>query len=258
MKILFLPGNHKFPYEALKLLYNKAVEIVGCIIDDKNEYYKKMFYFCQNHNIHIFTTEELYASIDKLDIDVAYSVFFPKIIKKPIIDNCKIGCINFHPAPLPQYRGLASMCFGVLNKMDYWEITAHYIEDETLDTGKVLLTKRITVGEKDTPHNIEEKLYAKEVEIFEEVTDLILKGKLQSIKAYYPEGKNHYYSKKDFLQARKIDLIHDNSEMIDKKVRAFWFPKTAGVARIEIKGKEYGLIDMDIMQEIKAHYIVDD
>ena len=254
MKILYMPGNHKFPYEALKLLYEKNVEIVGCVIDEHNGYYKKMIDFCNLNDIKLYKTSEIYQDIDNLQIDVGYSVFYPKIIRNSIIENCKTACINFHPAPLPQYRGLASMCFGVLDEIDYWEITAHFIEDETLDNGKVVLTKRIMVDKNDTPYNIEEKLYPKEIEIFEEVTNLILNKKLNNIIAYYPKGNEKYYSKKDFLKTRKININKDDTNLIARKVKAFWFPKTAGVAIIEIGGKEYGLVDMEIMQEIKNHY----
>lgn len=256
MKILFLPGNHKFPYMALKLLYNKNnVEIVGCVIDSYIEYFEKMSEFCKEHGITILTTQDLYDNVKNLNFEIAYSVFYPKIIKEPVIENCKIACINFHPAPLPQYRGVASMCFGVLNQVDYWEITAHFIEDETLDTGKVIMTKRIAVEQGDTPYNIEEKLYRKEIEIFEDVTNLIVDNQLQNVGAHYPEGEGKYYSKKDYIKARNIDLKQDTGELIAKKVKAFWFPKTAGVARIELDGKEFGLVDMEIMQEIRRHYV---
>lgn len=249
-----MPGNHKFPYEALKSLYEKNVQIVACVIDDYNGYYKKMIEFCNLNGIKVYNTSEIYENINNLSIDVGYSVFYPKIIRNPIIENCKIACINFHPAPLPQYRGLASMCFGVLNEIDYWEITAHFIEDETLDSGKVILTKKIMVEKNDTPYHIEEKLYPKEIEIFEEVTNLILNNELNNIIAHYPEGNAKYYSKKDFLKARKVNISQDDTDLIARKVKAFWFPKTAGVALIEIGGKEYGLVDMEIMQEIKDHY----
>ena len=257
MRILFLPGNHKFPLEALKLLWAKDVEIVGCVIDSSIEYLKEMSVFCKDHNINILTTQEVYDNIENLNFEIAYSVFYPKIIKRPIIENCKIACINFHPAPLPQYRGVASMCFGVLNQIDYWEVTAHFIEDETIDTGKVIMTKRIEVKPGDTPYHIEKRLYKKEIEIFEDVTNLILEQNLENINAYYPKGQGKYYSKKDYIKARKIDLMQDKGEIIAKKVKAFWFPKTAGVARIELDGKEFGLIDMDIMQEIKRQYVTE-
>lgn len=254
MKILYLPGNHKFPYEALKWLKTKDVDIIACVLDDLNGYYSKISNFCCENKIEIISTKQLNEQIDKLDIDICFSVFYPRIIKQPVIDKCKLGCINFHPAPLPEYRGVTTMCFGVLNKIDYWEVTAHFIEDETLDTGKVITKKRIDVDvENDTPHSIDSRLYIKEMEIFKDVTVKVLSGELNKINAYNPEGTPNYYSKNNFLKNRKIS-IDDNSELISRKVKAFWYPKTGGVARLEIDGKEFGVIDMDIMEEIKQQY----
>ena len=55
------------------------------------------------------------------EIDLFFSIFFETILKRDFIDRCK-RIINFHPSPLPQYRGV---------KPINWFLKDHEGEKET-------------------------------------------------------------------------------------------------------------------------------
>ena len=47
-----------------------------------------------------------------------------------------LGIVNFHPAPSPDYKGIGGYNLALLNNVDSWAVTAHYI-DEKIDTGPI-------------------------------------------------------------------------------------------------------------------------
>ena len=48
------------------------------------------------------------------DVDVVISFLFPKLIREPLLSLGRIGCLNFHPAPLPDFRGLGGYNVAIL------------------------------------------------------------------------------------------------------------------------------------------------
>lgn len=58
----------------------------------------------------------------------------------------RYGCINLHPSLLPAYRGPAPLFWAFRNGERETGVTVHLM-DEGLDTGDILLQKRITIPE---------------------------------------------------------------------------------------------------------------
>tara|TARA_R110000824_G_scaffold18036_1_gene72231 strand:+ start:30 stop:662 length:633 start_codon:yes stop_codon:yes gene_type:complete len=78
-----------------------------------------------------------YRDLDnELHIDLAMSVFYGRIIKKPFIDRCG-SIINLHNAPLPKYRGVRPINWALANEEGEHGVTIHKIE-EGIDDGDIL------------------------------------------------------------------------------------------------------------------------
>tara|TARA_R110001583_G_C5658661_1_gene409449 strand:- start:2908 stop:3534 length:627 start_codon:yes stop_codon:yes gene_type:complete len=78
-----------------------------------------------------------YEDIDsEIQIDLAMSVFYGRIIKKPFIDRCE-SIINLHNAPLPQYRGVRPINWALFNEETEHGVTIHKIH-EGIDDGDIL------------------------------------------------------------------------------------------------------------------------
>ena len=69
--------------------------------------------------------------------DIVVSYLFWKKLRSPLIDKPKYGCINFHPAILPDYRGMGGYNYAILDKLKEWGTTAHYV-NESIDTGDII------------------------------------------------------------------------------------------------------------------------
>jgi methionyl-tRNA formyltransferase len=61
----------------------------------------------------------------------------PTILTKEFIDIPSNGVINFHEAPLPEYRGSASYFWFIVNNEKFANTTVHYVA-EVLDTGPII------------------------------------------------------------------------------------------------------------------------
>lgn len=60
-------------------------------------------------------------------IDLVFSVFYDKIIKKWFIDRCN-KILNLHNAPLPRYRGVSPINWALKNNEIKHGVTIHQIE----------------------------------------------------------------------------------------------------------------------------------
>ena len=94
---------------------------------------------------------------------------FMKILSKSFIKNFKGKILNIHPSLLPKYKGLNTHKRVLLNKEKYTGCTVHFVSPN-LDSGKIIMQKKIKVKKKDTPEKLgkrvlieEHKLYPKAI-----------------------------------------------------------------------------------------------
>jgi methionyl-tRNA formyltransferase len=64
----------------------------------------------------------------------------------------------------------------------------------------------------------------------------------------HPQGPGKTATKKELLELMPVSP-DDDSETIDRKVRAFWYPPQTG-ATIEIAGREFTLVNQDILDDL--------
>ena len=261
MKAIFLGKDKPSVISALKFLVKKKIEVVKVVgpIDDQVVLsQKKLVDVAQQMGIPTATDDQLYKILDSKkgsefdqlqNIDLVISFLFWKKIKKPLINLPKIGCINFHSAPLPDFRGVNGYSFAIYENLSYWGVSAHLV-DESFDTGNIIKVSKFDIDPKlETAFSLEQKSLAKLLELFEEVMEKVLKdGTFKT----YPQGKGQYFSKEDFEKLRKIHP-EDSLEKIERKIRAFWYPPYGG-AYLEIQGKEFTLINEKLLEDIKKMY----
>lgn len=242
MKVIYLGQS----YECLKYLINKNIQVMAIVVPSKD----KIIKLAQKHKIPIFAERQIYKSLKNFkDVDLVLSCRFWKLLKKPLIELPRIGCINFHPAPLPKFRGMYVYNFAIYENVIRWGVTAHFV-DETFDTGRIIKCVKFKINpKKETAFSLRARSHKALTKLFKEIVDTAYANKpLKSI----PQGKGRYISKKDFEELRKISS-KDSVKNINRKIRAFWCPPYHG-AYIKIKGEEFTLINKEILKELYENF----
>ena len=94
----------------------------------------------------IFTTND---SPPDTEYDLGISYIHTRKIIKPELSKPKKGWVNFHPAPLPFYKGWKFIDEAIQKKETQWGVSVHYM-DEDYDTGPIIKVLPIELHEPPT------------------------------------------------------------------------------------------------------------
>lgn len=83
---------------------------------------------------------------------------FNQIMTNTIIRIPKYGVVNVHPSLLPQYRGTTPTVWTLINGEEETGISIHFIEDETIDSGRIILQSRLKIMHEDTDGTLRYRL----------------------------------------------------------------------------------------------------
>jgi len=123
----------------------------------------------------IYTIEDD-SPLELFDLGVSYC--YPRKILEPLLSTPKNGFVNYHPAPLPKYKGPNELIDGINDKVTQWAVTVHYM-DENYDTGKIIKIKKFELD--DPPTSIEKFGAISHFHLFnlfkETINELLLKNK---------------------------------------------------------------------------------
>ena len=90
---------------------------------------------------------------------------FMEIIPNTFIKKFKGKIINIHPSLLPKYKGLNTHKKAIKNKEKFAGCTVHYVNAK-LDSGKIILQKKVNIKKKDTPSSLKKKVLKKEHQLY--------------------------------------------------------------------------------------------
>ena len=90
---------------------------------------------------------------------------FMKILTKTFIKKFEGKIINIHPSLLPKYKGLDTHIKAIKNKDKFAGCTVHYVT-EKLDSGKIILQKKIEISAKDNPVSLAKKVLKQEHKLY--------------------------------------------------------------------------------------------
>jgi methionyl-tRNA formyltransferase len=92
--------------------------------------------------------ESFISTLRELDADVFVIVAF-RILPKEIFTIPKRGAFNLHASLLPKYRGAAPINWALMNGDTETGVTTFFLQ-EKVDTGNLILQKRLVIGENET------------------------------------------------------------------------------------------------------------
>lgn len=245
MTAVFCGSDNPASLKALRILVTYGIDVLNYIVaEEQNEETKD---FCNNNNIRLIDI----IPDDLSNFDMLISFSYKRLIPVSLINSAKIA-INFHPAPLPYYRGRGTTSFAIINKEKQWASTCHYLA-EKFDEGSIVerrwfdITPQLQTGRALSMYSWEIC-----VEMLNDTIEKILEGQTLSGEKQELEGK--YYSMKTLQNIKRITIDElQNADELSRKVGALWFPPYEG-AYIEVKDKKFFLINEEIFKEISNKY----
>jgi len=112
------------------------------------------------------TEKNIQILIKKDNIKLICLAGFMKILSANFIKKFNGKIINIHPSLLPKYKGLNTHKRAINNKDKFAGCTVHYVTAK-LDSGKIIMQKKIKISAKDNStslakkvRNLEHKLYS--------------------------------------------------------------------------------------------------
>jgi methionyl-tRNA formyltransferase len=189
------------------------------------------------------------AQVDLSAIDAVFSFLFWKRIRPPLIELGARGCLNFHPAPLPDMRGLGGYNVAILEDWPEWGVSAHFVDAE-FDTGDVVRVDRFSIDrERETALSLDFRSQAKLLDLFRWTADELAAGRELPRR---PQGDGRYVTREEFEALRAVRL-DDPPELTARRIRAYWYPPHDG-ATIELDGQTVTLVDRALLAEAAEAY----
>jgi len=161
-------GTPDFAVYSLKILVNRGYNIVAVITtsDKPSGRGRKLNFspvkkFCLNNNLKYLQPKSLkdklfINELNLLNADLQVVVAFRKL-PKVIWEMPKLGTFNLHASLLPKYRGAAPINWALINGEKETGVTTFLINEE-IDTGKILLQKKIKIKDDENAGSIHDKL----------------------------------------------------------------------------------------------------
>ncbi|MFL2891128.1 MAG: phosphoribosylglycinamide formyltransferase [Candidatus Pelagibacter sp.] len=141
---LIVSSNKK----AKGLKYSKKFKIKKLIVNYKNLKTNK------SENL-------ILINLKKYKIQLICLAGFMKILSKKFINKFNGEILNIHPSLLPKYKGLNTHEKAITNNDKYSGCTVHFV-DSKLDSGKIILQKKVKIFKKDDVKSLASKILKQE------------------------------------------------------------------------------------------------
>jgi methionyl-tRNA formyltransferase len=162
-------GTPDFAVKSLEAIINENHDVSAVITKKdmpKGRGYKKVpspiKVFAKSKNIKVLQpdnlkSEETIDALHKISPDIIVVAAYGKILPTNILNLPKFGCINVHASILPKYRGAAPIAWSIIKGEKKTGITIMQM-DEGLDTGDIILQKKINISSDDNEASLRRKL----------------------------------------------------------------------------------------------------
>ena len=129
---------------------------------------KKIYNFNKKKKSETKTLKDLKSN----DIKLICLAGFMKILSENFIRKFQGKILNIHPSLLPKYKGLKTHERVIKNKEKYSGCTVHLVNSK-LDSGKIILQKKVKLSKKETPLSLQKKILKHEHILYPEAIDKI-------------------------------------------------------------------------------------
>jgi len=190
LRIVFM-GTPEFAVESLRILAENEYNIVGVItMPDKPSgrghkiQYSAVKEFALKKGLPLLQPEKLkdetfLEQLKAWNADLQIVVAF-RMLPEVVWNMPRFGTFNLHASLLPQYRGAAPINWAIINGEKETGATTFFLTHE-IDTGKIILQKKIPIRESDNAGKIHDELMMLGANLVRKTVDLVLDNKIEAV-----------------------------------------------------------------------------
>ena len=225
MKIIFM-GNSEIACPILNALIKSKHQILSVVSNSPKALGRGMTYqytpvgkLANKLDLKLISVDSLknkqfISTIEKLQADIFVVVAF-RILPSILLSLTNKGAMNLHASLLPKYRGAAPIQHAILNGDSETGIST-FIIDKNLDTGPILLQKKIYISNQDNFDTLSKKISDEGPVLILESLDLLEKN---NYKLFSQLDKEASYAPKILKNELLIDWAQ-TANQINNRVRA--------------------------------------
>lgn len=165
----------------------------------------------------IKTNEELRAELERIRPDAILVVAYGRIIPQWMLELPRLGNLNLHGSLLPKYRGAAPIQWAVASGETETGVTTMRL-DAGLDTGDVLLERRVAIGPEMTAVELYPELARVGAELMVETLDGLERG---TIEARVQDHSKATLAPILTREDGRMDLEHRTAQVVYNRWRGF-------------------------------------
>lgn len=169
LKSLIKYSKSKYSLIKIKLVVSNTINAKGLNYAKKS----KIKYYINNYKNIAVSEKQIFKQLSRFKIDLICLAGFMKILSEKFIKKFKKPILNIHPSLLPKYKGLNTHERVLKNNEKYSGSTVHFVTPK-LDSGKIILQKKIKVLKSDNVKILEKKILKIEHKLYPEAIYKIL------------------------------------------------------------------------------------
>jgi len=146
---------------SIDLIISNNNKAKGLIFANQFKIKKKIFNFKNFKN----AEKKILSLLKKKKIRFICLAGFMKILSKNFIKQFDEKILNIHPSLLPKYKGLNTHSKAINNQDKFTGCTVHYVTAK-LDSGKIILQKKIKITPNDNPTSLAKKVLKQEHKLY--------------------------------------------------------------------------------------------
>lgn len=253
MNVILCTSDKRISFNILKFLVHECINIRYVLVSDINVSNSYLNNYCAENKIEIIQGkkyEYLLSRLNETCVDLLISFNYPLIIPKQLIERCELA-INFHPAPLPDYRGTSPTSWGILKDEKTWAVSCHLL-DEGIDSGDIIDLDYFDIDKRyiKTGKDLSEYCWNRLEVLLKKIIRKIEAGESLSTKKNV--SVESCYTREMLNSIKEVNQCN-SAEEISKRIKALWYPPFEG-AYIILDGKKFYLIDQEILNEYGEMY----
>lgn len=190
MRIVYM-GTPDFSVPALEKMIEAGHEILAVVTQpdkpkgrSKEPAFSPVKECALKHGIKVLQPQKIREAnaveeLKALGADIFVVAAFGQLLSQEVLDIPKYGCVNIHASLLPKYRGAAPIQMSILNGDKETGVTIMQM-NIGMDTGDILISKKIPIADDDTAGTLFDKLMYLGADLIVEALPGIEKGELKA------------------------------------------------------------------------------